>query len=109
MPAKASGAGPSLLPRAEGEVPAQNHSFRDFAGINTQAARQAIQPNQFSWLENIMPIGPGNLLVVPAPSDARASLAGLSIYYRHEYNISNTAYLFLACTDGSAYQMLAMS
>ena len=30
----------------------------DFAGVNTQALRLAIKPNEQSWLENIQPIGP---------------------------------------------------
>ena len=36
----------------------------EFKGVNTQALRLAIQPNQQAWLENIQPIGSSNAKVV---------------------------------------------
>ena len=29
---------------------------KDFAGMNTQAARTAIKEEEFSWLESVMPV-----------------------------------------------------
>lgn len=93
------------IPQSEGQIPAQDKIFREFKGINTQAARESIEPDQFSWLENIMPIGFGNAKVIKAQSAILATLTGLTIYYRHAYNISNVPYMFYACTDGSAWQV----
>lgn len=93
------------VPQAEGQIPSQDKIFREFEGINTQSARQAIKPEQFSWLENIMPIGFGNMKVVAAQSAIKATLTAESIYYRHGYNISNVGYMFYACTSGAAYQV----
>lgn len=93
------------VPQIPGQTPLSNKVFREFEGINTQAARQAIAPGQFSWLENIMPIGYGNAKVVAAPSSTLATLVATT-YYCKSYNISNTPYMFYACTDGSAYQVL---
>lgn len=92
------------LPKAPGEIPKQDKIFREFKGINTQAARESIEPEQFSWLENLMPIGFGNLKVVKAQSAILATLAATA-YYRKGFNISNVAYMFYACSDGSAFQV----
>ena len=40
--------------------------IKDFRGINTHANRTAIPENEFSWLENAMPVGSGNLKIIPA-------------------------------------------
>ena len=74
-------------------------------GMNTQGLRQAIDKGQFSWLENIMPIGYGNAKVVPAQSAIKTTLTGEAVYYRKAYNISGVDYLFCACTSGAAYQI----
>lgn len=93
---------------APGQIPLANHNFREFGGINTQAARQAIKDDEFAWLENVMPIGFGNMPSLAQITAALATIAGgRTIYYRREYNISGTNYLFLACTDGSAWQFRA--
>ena len=38
---------------------------KQFKGLNTKANRTAITEDEFSWLENAMPIGYANLKVVP--------------------------------------------
>ena len=64
----------------------------DFAGVNTQALRLAIKPNEQSWLENIQPIGPGNARTVPNISTAILQLPtrGASqpqVYYAQGFNV----------------------
>lgn len=96
----------SRVPMGQGQIPLENHIFRDFGGINTQPARQAVGNNEFAWLENIMPIGHGNLRTVQQISAVVATIPGSrTIYYREFYNITGVDYLFCACTDGSAYQV----
>ncbi len=92
------------IPQIPKQLPSQDKIFRDFKGINTQAARQAIEEGQFSWLENLMPIGFGNLKVVPSQSAIKATLAATA-YFRRGYNIAGQAYTFYACSNGSAYQV----
>jgi hypothetical protein len=92
-------------PKAPGQIPIENHVFREFGGINTQAARTSIRPEQFSWLENVMPIGAGNLKAVPQKDVALTTLSGKTVYYAKEFNISGVFYQFYACTDGSLYQV----
>ena len=88
------------------EMLKKNHSLRNFKGVNTQADRRMIDNDEFAWLENIMPVGFGNALTVPAQSAALATLAGgESCYYMAEGNISNQSYMYMFCTSGSCYQV----
>jgi hypothetical protein len=48
-----------------GGAPRQNKTVKQFQGMNTQNRRNAIPEGSFSWLENIQPIGPGNLHSIP--------------------------------------------
>jgi len=93
------------VPIDKGQMPPENYVFREFDGINTQAARQAIKPTQFFWIENAMPVGFGNAKAVPQISSVFATLTGEIPYYSKNYNISNTQYMFYACQSGSAYQL----
>ena len=81
-----------------------DQSSRDFGGINTQASRQAIGDEEFSWLENIQPVGYGNLLAVPAPTDTGASVAG-TCYYMQAANIAGVNYMYMFTANGAAYQV----
>ena len=73
-------------------------SLRDFGGMNTQPDRKMIGEEEFSWLENVMPIGHGNMRAVPAPSAALATLpAGEICYYMAEGNLLNVSYMFMFC------------
>ena len=81
-------------------------SLRDFGGMNTQPDRKMIGEEEFSWLENVMPIGHGNMRAVPAPSAALATLpAGEICYYMAEGNLLNVSYMFMFCKSGSCYQI----
>ena len=96
------------IPKVPGEDTKLHKVFRDFGGINTQAARQGIADQQFSWIENVIPIGYANARVVPAQTSTLVSHSGTGYYYA-PYNISGTSYIFVATTDGAAYQIQASS
>lgn len=89
----------------EAGAPKNDFTARDFGGINTQAIRQAIDDAEFAWLENMMPVGFGNLVAVPNSVDTGATVTSGSCYYMKAANISNTDYMFMFCNDGSAYQI----
>ena len=82
----------------------ENWSFQNFSGVNTQAVRQSIKDDEFAWLENAMPIGFGNLKVVPYQSGVLATLPA-TCYSMQAANIANVDYMFMFCTNGSAYQV----
>ena len=41
---------------------------KNFTSLNTKANRTAIKEDEFAWIENAMPIGHGNIKIVPAQS-----------------------------------------
>jgi hypothetical protein len=96
------------IPKERGEDRKEHKVFRDFGGINTQPARQAIKDTEFYWLENIMPIGFANAKVVPAQTSTLATHSGTGYYYK-AYNINGISYIFVAVTSGACYQVLASS
>jgi hypothetical protein len=79
--------------------------IQKFGTLNTQITRQAIAENQFSWLENIMPIGDGTLSTVPGRSTSIADLGALgeTIYYWYTGQISGINYVVMICNSGSVY------
>ena len=44
-----------------------------FKGLNTKANRTAIDTEEFAWIENAMPIGSGNIKIIPAQSTVKDS------------------------------------
>ena len=84
------------------------------AGINTQAQREAIKDEQFSWLENLQPIGDGNYRALYSNgSSIYTAPGGVTIIYAYFFNVAATQYaaVFLVrrhsgrrqCHDASHY------
>jgi hypothetical protein len=44
---------------------------KNFTSLNTKANRTAIKEDEFAWIENAMPIGHGNIKIVPAQSTVK--------------------------------------
>ncbi len=86
------------------ESPPHNHVFRDFGGINTQAKRQAIQPNEFAWIEGIMPIGHGRLAILAANTAVATVPSGLA-YNWLQVSLGGVNYMAFVTTTGHAYLM----
>ena len=84
----------------------QYQVVKAFKALNTKANRTAIADEEFSWIENIQPIGFGNLKVVPA--QATVSISGTPITWSStvstltSWNVNNQDYIFAFQTDGSA-------
>lgn len=78
---------------------------KDFVGINTKANRTAIKEEEFSWLENAMPIGHANVRVVPAPSTVSGVTFASTVVYATYGNIGTTNYYIAFLSDGSATQV----
>lgn len=77
--------------------------LKDFLGVNTQATRTAIAENQFSWLENVYPVGYANLRVLPFQGAAVATIAGGAANYWKYVNINNTDFLIVTTTTGAVF------
>ena len=74
---------------------------KNFKGVNTQANRTAIDGDQFAWLENVQPIGFGNLKTLGAQSANLFTWSGTpSACY--SCNIKNVDYIIAFFTNGGA-------
>ena len=74
---------------------------KNFKGLNTKANRTAIGDEEFSWLENAMPIGFGNLKITSAPTDLLITFTN-TVVDVFPANIGTTDYIVAFEADGSA-------
>lgn len=84
-------------------------TFLAFEKMNTKVARQNLPENQVAWMENLQPIAPNQLLTVPAPAAALATVTGKTVTRQFQANIGNTDYVIFFATDGSATAVNANS
>lgn len=95
---------PQNLPFAGGDR--KFFTLDKFATLNTKAARPSIGDQEFSWIENMMPIGDGNLRAMPSNGSAiYTAPGGLTIIYAYFYNIGSTNYGAFFLNDGTAVQV----
>ena len=81
--------------------------IKQFRGLNTKANRTAIEEGEFSWIENAMPVGPGNIKIVPAQVTMKdtgnnAYSFSNTVTFLTSANINLNDYVFAADTNGSA-------
>jgi hypothetical protein len=49
--------------------------LRDFGGVNVTDTRTSIEDTEFAWLENAIPVGKGNMRLVPGSGTILATVA----------------------------------
>lgn len=83
----------------------QDVVVKEFGGVNLSAHRTQIGPEEFGWLENLIPMGYANMPVTPGPGTSLAVANAAFMFYA---NLTLTAfpfttgdYLFVVKTDGS--------
>ena len=87
--------------------------IKNFKGLNTKANRTAIDKEEFAWIENAMPIGYGNIKVVPhekviADSGNTAVAWANTTTYLTSANINVSDYI-LSFQDNGAAQYFNLS
>lgn len=78
--------------------------MREFSGVNLTDTRTSIEDKEFAWLENAIPIGKGNLKLVPGAGASIATIAaGVSSLWGFSLttNTLTSAVLISVNTDGS--------
>ena len=75
--------------------------IKQFKGLNTKANRTAIEENEFSWLENAMPIGSGNIKTTPGIEVLTATFTD-TIVNLFAVSIGLTDYILAFYSNGSA-------
>lgn len=77
-----------------------------FKGLNTRPNRTALDDEEFAWLENVQPIGFGNLKVVGTSTSVQSGGSNLSwantVSSIYSVNIKNVDYIVAFQVDGSA-------
>jgi hypothetical protein len=87
---------------AGGDVP-KFFSIDKFMGINTQAKREGIKDQQFSWLENMQPIGDNNLQAMFDTGPVLyANSNSQTVIYFYPFNVGSTNYIAVFFSDGTA-------
>lgn len=78
--------------------------FAELNGMNTQSDRHDLDEKKASWMENLQPIGPNNILSVPAPHTALKTIAGQTITKEYYFNFSDgTDYIIAFTASGAAF------
>jgi hypothetical protein len=75
---------------------------KQFKGVNTKANRTAIGDDEFSWIENAMPIGYGNIKITPTYSNVGSVTFSNTVTFYCSANIGLIDYLVAFEADGSA-------
>ena len=98
--------------QVKGEKPTATLVFREFAGVNTQSPRESISDQQFGWLENAMPIGAGNMPLLPEVGPLIGNFStGYPLYpignplYTATASYNGNDYVFNLTSDGHLYVM----
>ena len=97
MPSRAISVRPDPKPKGEGEIATETLVFRDFKGVNNQAARESINDDDFYWAENVQPVGYGNGLPIAGPTAAAIVTVGGETgqpSYTLPFNVNGTDYIF---------------
>jgi hypothetical protein len=83
--------------------------FGGIEKINTRAARDALPENEAAWLENLQPIAANNLVTVPAPLPALATLVNESAAELFGANIGAVDYIIAFTAAGAGIAVNAQS
>lgn len=88
---------------AKGEEPRGTKVFAQWKGVNTQSSRNT-QPEDTFWnLENMQPIGPGNVRTCNNISAALVNYGTDTIYWFQYINLLGVDYLILFSVSGKVY------
>ena len=87
---------------AAAEQKKQYAVVKDFKGLNTKNNRTVIDNGEFSWLENIQPVGFGNLKIVPGNEQLANVAFAANVSFMGSVNINNNEYVLGFQDNGSA-------
>jgi hypothetical protein len=93
------------------EEPRRTKVFREWKGVNTQSSRNTLPEGAWWNLENMQPIGDGNIRTCNNISAALVNYGSDIIYWFQYVNVGGTDYLILFATDGKvfAYNIVAQT
>ncbi len=77
----------------------------DFKGLNTQSPRQSIDDQEQSYIENLFPVGAGNLRAMYDIGTSIYTASGQTIIEIFAYNIGAVPYMAVFFSNGEAIQV----
>jgi hypothetical protein len=80
-----------------------NKEFRNFQGVFTQSARNAVPDGNFYHLENFQPVGAANLQSINDISAVLLDYAADTIYWSQYVSLNGTDYLLNFATNGKCF------
>jgi hypothetical protein len=88
---------------AKEEEPRRTHIFNEFGGCYTRSSRFTIPPDRLYNCENAMPIGPGNIAIVPNISAMLVDYGADLIYWSQYANVGGSDYLVSFSLSGKVF------
>lgn len=85
------------------EEPLRRKVFRDWKGVVTSAARNAIPQDAWYNLENLQPIGPANVHSVNDISVSLFDYGADTIYWARQLNLAGVDYIISFATNGKVF------
>lgn len=83
----------------------QTVQYREFKGANLTDVRTGIEDGEWAWLENGMPVGKGNLKLVPGPGATITNAALTGIFNIWGFTLNGVPVLIAIKSDGSVAQV----
>lgn len=94
------------LPGSNEKEQAQPYLIEKFGSLNTKASRPGIGDEEFSWIENFMPIGDSNMRTLYAEDpDRYAPGGGQEIIFNYPFNIGDDSFIAVFLDDGTAVEV----
>lgn len=89
----------------KGEVPSETVVLRQFRGVNLSSPRDSVGDEDFWWLENLIPIGAGNLTAVPDAGAGIVSPSGETAAptFSTDFQLGSVPYVFAIFPNGNAW------
>ena len=82
---------------------------KDFKGVNTKNNRTVIGDGEFGWLENVQPVGFGNLRTIESARQLANVTFANNVASLHSVNINNTEYVLAFQENGGAQYVVLSS
>lgn len=88
---------------AKGEVELKTKIFSKWKGVNTQSSRNTLPDDSWFHLENLQPIGDGNIHTINDLSGMLHDYAADAIYWSQYVNVAGSDYLLSFSTNGKLF------
>lgn len=85
------------------EEPLRRKAFRQWKGVVTTAARNALPEDAWFHLENLQPIGPANARTINDISASLFDYATDTIYWSRQFNLAGVDYIISFSTNGKVF------